>query len=126
MSKFYLTESGKKIELTDEMIALRDRLAVGLGFVKREPCSLHDPGDPESGGRFACWEKVALTYEHRGRMVSPYHAVASDSKWGLQWPEDVMKAAKAIDKGKPPKKTKEKTEKDRALDAFAARRPVTP
>jgi hypothetical protein len=128
-SKFYLSDSGKKITLTDEMIALRDNLAVGLGYVKRNPCSLRGPKDVGTDrGLFDCWERVALDWDFNGHKASGHHCVADDEKHGLgmHWPEDVMKAAKAIDKGKPPKKTKEKSQRERVDELLRARKPVTP
>jgi len=97
---------GKMFLLTDEMIALRDRLAEGLGYVLRKPCSMSgNPGD------FECWETKALTYclKGKGKMISPLHCVrtSESGRSGLHclWPEDVTRAAWAIDKGKPRKET---------------------
>jgi hypothetical protein len=92
------------VHLTDEMIALRDGIAKGLGYVLRR-CSL--------GGDFECWETEALTYEFQGRMASPFHCVrASQTKIKGEpvalygWPGDAEKAAHAIDKSKPKKEAR--------------------
>jgi hypothetical protein len=88
--------------LTDAMIDLRNRLAIGLGYVLR-PCSLGP--NAKTGEHFECWEKPELTCEWRGRMTSPYHCAPKsihniNSLVMYNWPHDVEVAAYAIDKGK--------------------------
>lgn len=97
---------GKKFLLTDEMIALRDGLARGLGYVLRERCSFRDESHP--GPHFLCWESEKMECPHEGRLAANYHCVyVSPAMPGSEhqgdhygWPEDAETAAWAIDKGK--------------------------
>lgn len=112
--RYGASPTGKFFLLTDEMIQLRNGLADGLGFTLREPCSLTTASG--QGAHFRCWEKKALTYPYAGGMASPYHCVAETDLRQypalkldgveLSWPEDVVKAAWALDKGKAPKPEK--------------------
>lgn len=106
--KIFLTDSGKKIQMTQEMVDLRDNLSKGLGYAL-VPCTIgriHPRADGTPSR--PCWERgthvmdgVEIANEHivpvmKGeRMNMPgadiYH-----------WPDDAIKAAKAIDRnGKP-------------------------
>jgi hypothetical protein len=90
----------KIVQADDTIIALRDRLAAGLDYVKR-PCSLGP--NARTGEHRECWERPALDCEHRGRKVSSFHCVTEllhPKGSVLHWPEDVEKAAWAIDGGK--------------------------
>lgn len=100
--RYAMSPRGRRFKLTDEMIELRNRLATGLGYVLR-PCSL---GPCKTGEHRPCWEREALDWEHRGRMVSSYHNVPEsepDADGGVQmfWPDEAETEAFAIDRGKP-------------------------
>lgn len=111
-----LTDSGKKIPLTDEMIELRNGIARGLGHTLG-PCSFvkvpRKDGTPHKPP-CQCWEQG--TWMIDGIEVGARHTVAVSRGEGFLrldgydiygWPDEVMKAAKTIDReGKPERKRK--------------------
>jgi hypothetical protein len=102
--------------LTSAMIALRHQLATALGYVVRNPCSL---GGANPITRFDCYESAELrtiggvtaaNHHHVHDTTHQFAALAAlspsskvkpmpDGVKVLVWPEDVEKAAWAIDGG---------------------------
>src|SRR6185295_12009663 len=57
--------------LTRAMIERRDKLALGLGYVIRNPCSFNAPGvEVPADRRFDCIESAAFDAEHDGHRAA--------------------------------------------------------
>lgn len=95
--------------MTQAMFDRRNAIAKALGYVLPEKCTLCNiHGD--NGRRHDCWERPDEYTFKDGSKASSFHHMFSDdlSRHGspsgtlaYYWPEDVEKAAYAIDKRKP-------------------------
>lgn len=100
MKYTYSHTTGKRIQIDDAMIDLRNRLLPAFGYVLRR-CTL---GPSSKGLHRMCVERDDMTSEFKGNPCSTFHARYDDNE--MHWPDEVMKAAHAIDKSKPAKATK--------------------
>lgn len=107
----YETRNGyiRYAPLTRQMAARRKAIALALGYVLPERCTLCNVyGD--NGRRFECWEQPDSHDHGDGKMASSFHHrfVNDLSRYdyavgaiGFWWPDDVEAAVSAIDKRKP-------------------------
>lgn len=98
----------KYAPLTQAMAERRNAIAKALGYVLPEKCTLRN-GLGDNGRRFDCWERVEQC-DWRGTTASVFHSIfthdlsrygAPSGAVGYHWPEDVEKAAYAIDRRRP-------------------------
>lgn len=96
-----VSPTDKDFPMSPDMIERRFAIARGLGFIVRNPCSFNAPGS-EPSVRFDCLESAEMKHTHKGHPCAGYHGVC-ENKPGeiMMFPDDVVKAAWAIDKGKP-------------------------
>lgn len=96
-----LSPTDKEFPMSPDMIERRLEIAKALGYVVRNPCSFNAPG-VELRVRFDCLESSEMKHTHDGHPCAGYHAVC-ERKAGevMIFPDDVVKAAWSIDKGKP-------------------------
>lgn len=97
--------NGKDVPMDEEMCELRKKLLAAFGYVIR-PCSIGPTFGKPVGPRL-CIEREAMTSELNGVKHSSYHAVFEDWEGGFwNFPDEVQKAAHAIDKSKPKRAAK--------------------
>lgn len=105
MQYMFSHTTGKRIPMDEEMRELRKRLLPAFGYVIRL-CTIGPCFGKPLGPRM-CIEREAIDCEMNGVMCSGHHAVFDESEGGeWHWPEEVQKAAHAIDKSKPKKPAK--------------------
>jgi len=97
--------NGRDVPMNEEMLELRKRLLPAFGYTIRL-CTIGPTFGKPLGPRM-CIEREALSSELNGVKYSSYHAVCGDNEDGFwNFPDEVQKAAHAVDKSKPAPKKK--------------------